>query len=148
MALGRKTGGREKGSLNHATREVRELAGEFGPAAIEELARLANEAENETARISAISLLLKRAYGDSPSVPVCIDLPDTSTAAGVIAAMAAIVSAASKGKISPAEASDLTGIIEAQRRAIELGDHENRLQKLEEAARDRLSRERGNIHDH
>ena len=135
MPLGRRTGGRQKGILNIATREVRELATEYGPAAIEELARLANEAVNETARISAIALLLKRAYGDSNSVPIHIDLPDTSTAAGVIGAMSAIVAAVSKGEISPAEASDLTSIVDAQRRAIELGDHEARLQRLEAASR-------------
>jgi hypothetical protein len=131
MALGKKTGGREKGTLNIATREVRELASEYGPAALEELARLGNEAVNETARISAIALILKRAYGDSSSVPIHIELPDTSTPAGVIGAMAAIVAAVSRGDISPAEASDLTRIVDAQRRAIELGDHEARLQKLE-----------------
>ena len=135
MALGRRTGGREKGSLNHATREVRELATEYGPAAIEELARLSNEAVNETARISAIALILKRAYGDSNSVPIHIELPATSTAAGVIGAMSAIVAAVSKGEISPAEASDLTSIVDAQRRAIELGDHEARLQRLEASTR-------------
>jgi hypothetical protein len=110
---------------------VRELASEYGPAAMEELARLANEAQNETARIAAIALILKRAYGDSNSVPIHIDLPETSTPAGLIGAMAAIVAAVSKGEIGPAEASDLTRIVDAQRRAIELGDHEARLQKLE-----------------
>jgi hypothetical protein len=133
--LGEKTGGRQKGSLNIATREIRELAAGYGPEAIKELARLANEAVNETARISAIALILKRAYGDSNSVPIHIDLPDTSTAAGVIGAMSAIVAAVSKGEISPAEASDLTSIVDAQRRAIELGDHEVRLQRLEASTR-------------
>jgi hypothetical protein len=135
MPLGKRTGGRQKGILNITTREVRELASEYGPAAMEELARLANEAVNETARISAIALILKRAYFDSSSVPIHIDLPDTSTAAGVIGAMAAIVSAVSKGEISPAEASDLTSIVDAQRRAIDLGDHEARLQRLEASSR-------------
>ncbi len=131
MAEGFKSGGRERGTLNAATREVRELAAEFSPAAIRELGRLSVAAENETARISASALLLKRACGDSNSVPIHIDLPDTSTAAGVIGAMSAIVAAVSKGEISPAEASDLTSIVDAQRRAIELGDHEARLQRLE-----------------
>ena len=82
-----------------------------------------------------IALILKRAYGDSNSVPIQIDLPETSTPAGVIGAVAAIVAAVSKGEISPAEASDLTSIVDAQRRAIELGDHEARLQRLEASTR-------------
>ena len=135
MAEGFKSGGREKGKLNAATREVRELAAEFGPAVIRELGRLSVAAENEAARISASALLLKRAYGDSNSVPIHIDLPDTSTAAGVIGAISAIVAAVSKSEISPAEASDLTSIVDAQRRAIELGDHEARLQRLEASTR-------------
>jgi hypothetical protein len=65
------------------------------------------------------------------SMRIQIGLPDTSTPAGVIQAMAAIV-AAVVGDISPGDASDLTTIIDAQRRAIEPGDHETHLQRLEQ----------------
>ena len=43
--------------------EVQELARQYAPKAIVELARLALKAKNETARIAAIRELLDRAYG-------------------------------------------------------------------------------------
>jgi hypothetical protein len=131
MALGKKTGGRAKGSLNRATAEVRALASEYGEAALEELARLANEAESEQARIAACNGILKRAYGDSNGVPIEIDLPDTSTPTGVVAGIAAIIQAVSKGDISTEAGRDLGALIDMQRRAIELNDIEQRLRRLE-----------------
>lgn len=59
----RKTGGRRKGTPNRATREITELARQYVPAAVKELARLARAAESESARVSAIGMLLDRAYG-------------------------------------------------------------------------------------
>lgn len=61
-----KTGGRQKGTLNKSTAEVKVIAGKHGEAAIKELARLALKAESETARIQAIRELLDRAYGKAP----------------------------------------------------------------------------------
>ena len=43
--------------------EVQELARQYAPTAIVELARLALKAKNETARIAAIRELLDRGYG-------------------------------------------------------------------------------------
>lgn len=63
MARGNKTGGRRKGTPNRATREISELAKGYAPAAVKELARLAKGAESESARVSAIGMLLDRAYG-------------------------------------------------------------------------------------
>jgi hypothetical protein len=53
MAKGRKTGGRVAGTPNKATAEVRDLAREYTPVVIAELARLAVEAESEQARVAA-----------------------------------------------------------------------------------------------
>lgn len=63
MAKGNKTGGRRKGTPNRITREIGELARVHAPSAIKELARLAKSAESESARVSAIGMLLDRAYG-------------------------------------------------------------------------------------
>jgi len=72
---GKKTGGRQPGSLNKVSADVRELAGQYGPAAIAELARLATEADSEQARVSACKEVLDRAYGKSPlnREPIDID---------------------------------------------------------------------------
>jgi hypothetical protein len=129
---GERRGGRKPGVPNKATAEVRLLAREHGPAAIKELARLTTEAQSEQARISACNALLDRAYGRSQvGAPIEIDLPDTSTVQGVSSALAAIVNAAAEGKLTPAEAQALCGVVEAQRKAIEMADHEERLERLE-----------------
>lgn len=66
MAVGKKTGGRVKGTLNKATAEIKSIAQRHGPAAIKELARLMMEAESEQAKVAAIKELLDRAYGKAP----------------------------------------------------------------------------------
>ena len=68
---GRKPGaGRKKGTPNKATREIRDVARQWGPAAIKEAAKLAGLTDNgkfkaasEQARISALNVILDRAYG-------------------------------------------------------------------------------------
>lgn len=69
MAVGRKTGGRQPGSLNVATREIKALAQQFGPTVIGKLAQMSGlveghpAADSETARIAAMKELLDRGYG-------------------------------------------------------------------------------------
>lgn len=134
MAQGQKTGGRQRGTPNKATAEVRDLALEYGPAAVKELARLSENATSETARVSACNAILERAYGKSlAGRPVVLDLPDTASVEGVTKAIAQIIQAAASGQITPSEAGDLCGLLEAQRRAIELSDIESRLARLEAA---------------
>jgi hypothetical protein len=70
MAKGQKTGGRQPGSLNKTTREVKELAGKHGPDAIAKLAHLMQHAESEQAQVAAAKELLDRAYGKSPQAIV------------------------------------------------------------------------------
>src|SRR5688572_1509925 len=95
---GERRGGRQKGTPNKATAEVRELALDHGPAAVRELARLAENAQSEAARVQACNSIIERAYGKAlPSRPIEIDLPDTSTVAGVSAAVSAIIQAAASG---------------------------------------------------
>lgn len=55
--------GRPKGLPNKATAEIKELARQYVPEAMIELARLAKEAESEPARVAAIKELFDRAYG-------------------------------------------------------------------------------------
>jgi len=119
------------------------LAGEYGPEALRQLARLGGlgkdeaghdlpGAQSEAARVSAIGMLLDRAYGKSmPGRVIRVDLPDTSSLDGVTRAVAALVQAAAAGEVTPAEASDLCAILDVQRRAIELTEIEARIAKLE-----------------
>jgi hypothetical protein len=63
-----KTGGRTAGTPNKSTAEIRELAGQYGAAALAELARLGTHANSEQARVSACKEILDRAYGKSTQV--------------------------------------------------------------------------------
>jgi DNA-binding MarR family transcriptional regulator len=60
-----KTGGRKAGTPNKSTAEIRELAGQYAPSALAELARLSTHANSEQARVSACKEILDRAYGKS-----------------------------------------------------------------------------------
>ena len=139
--LGKRRGGRKAGVPNKATAEIRMLAREHGPAAIQELARLAKEAQSEPARISACNALLDRAYGRSQaSQPVELDLPDTSTIDGVTRSLTAILEATAAGKLTPAEAQSLSSVIETQRKAFETAELAARIERLEEAIARRVGR--------
>lgn len=63
---GAKTGGRQKGTLNKSTADIKALAQKYAPEAMEELYRIAKRAESEAARVGAIKEILDRGYGRSP----------------------------------------------------------------------------------
>lgn len=55
--------GRPKGIPNKATLEIKDLARQYAPAALEEIARLAREGKTEQTRVAASKEILDRAYG-------------------------------------------------------------------------------------
>lgn len=57
-----KSGGRQKGTPNKATAEIKELARKHGPACIKRLAKIA-QSEDDAKAIPAIRELLDRGYG-------------------------------------------------------------------------------------
>lgn len=59
-----KTGGRQKGTPNKATRAVKELAGEYGEEAVRSLVEIMRDGEAPpAARVAASREILDRAYG-------------------------------------------------------------------------------------
>jgi hypothetical protein len=62
---GRKTGGRNAGTPNKATLEIKELARIHGPAVIERLVQLSRDPSGAVA-VSASRELLDRGYGKAP----------------------------------------------------------------------------------
>ena len=63
MALGKKTGGRVKGTPNKSTDEIKALAQQHGPKALERLIWLAENADNQATQVSACKEILDRGYG-------------------------------------------------------------------------------------
>ena len=61
-----------------------------------------------------------------------IELPDTSTVAGIDQALDIIIKAMGASELSPAEGQSFMSVIETRRKAIETGDMMERLQTLEE----------------
>jgi hypothetical protein len=68
VALGRKTGGRQKGVLNKATASLKELARVYAPECVETLIGLVRASDSDAARVSAIKELLDRGYGKASLV--------------------------------------------------------------------------------
>jgi hypothetical protein len=64
--------------------------------------------------------------------PIAIDLPPIVVTSDAVAAMGKIAATVSAGKISPSEAIELSAVVDAARKSIELLDVERRLATLEE----------------
>lgn len=62
MAKGQKTGGRQKGSLNKATKDIKELARTLAPEATKRLQELVRS-DNESVALGAVKEIYDRAYG-------------------------------------------------------------------------------------
>ena len=77
MAAGKKTGGRQRGTPNKITADIKALAAQYAPAAMIELARLALNSESDAARVAAIKELFDRGYG-RPSQSVSMDATVTT----------------------------------------------------------------------
>lgn len=88
-APGERRGGRQKGTPNRVTLEIRDLARAYGPPAIAELARLAGltkaaGSENEGTRVAAIKELIDRGYGKATQIIAgAEDLPPVKIEHGI-----------------------------------------------------------------
>ena len=63
MALGRKTGGRQKGVSNKATAEIRGHAQKYTVEALEGLAQIARTSDTDAAKVAAWKAILDRGHG-------------------------------------------------------------------------------------
>jgi hypothetical protein len=66
--------------------------------------------------------------------PVHFDNPGIEAPRDILKGLSAIVEAMAKGELAPDEASAVAAVIEAQRKAIETVELEERVRKLEEKA--------------
>ncbi len=81
--------------------------------------------------LRAVELILSRAWPARKGRPVSLALPLVQTAADLPGALAAVVAAVTAGDVTLEEGQAVAAILEAQRRGIELADHERRLEALE-----------------
>lgn len=63
MALGQKTGGRQRGTPNKATADIKEAAQQYSASALQTLVDIATNGESEAARVAAANAILDRAHG-------------------------------------------------------------------------------------
>lgn len=119
--------GRKTGSRNTATLLLDQLADGKASAILKSVMKAA-----EAGDLRAAELILSRAWPARKGRPVRFDLPPINDAAGVLKAVGAVAKAMAAGDITPEEATAVTGVLEAQRRAIEAHDHDRRLADIEE----------------
>ncbi|HEX5454735.1 MAG TPA: DUF5681 domain-containing protein [Stellaceae bacterium] len=120
--------GRPKGAKNRATLLAEQfLEGEAAALARKAVAMaLAGDA-------AALRLCLDRLIAPRRERPVRLALPALRGAGDLGAAMAAVADAAAEGTITPAEACELSQMLETYMRAVAAGDFERRLKQLEAA---------------
>lgn len=119
--------GKPKGTKHRATRIALELF-ESGVQSIAATVIEQAQAGDLTAARIVLDKILVNAKERLIELP---DLPDTRTAAGVSEAQQKILEAVAAGVITPGEASTLSGIVEAHRKAIETVELEQRIGQLE-----------------
>lgn len=119
--------GKKPGSRNKATAMLLKL--------METGAKEITTAVIEAAKggdLTAARMVLDRLVPPAKERPVSLDLPDTSDAAGIAQAQAAILQAVAVGNLTPSEAATLAGIVEGHRKALETLELEQRIAALEE----------------
>jgi hypothetical protein len=118
--------GRAPGTRNRATMIVEQLFEGAGPELARDAISMARGGDGQVMRQflrSVIGPCRRRASGFA--------LPPLNTAADVAPAVAAIAAAVAEGEITTAEAAEMSQVVERYIRALELGEIEARLKRLE-----------------
>jgi len=120
--------GRRDGSRNRATLILDALADGEAEAMLRRVVEAAKAGD-----LKAAEIVLSRVWPAKKGRPVRIDLPAIKTAPDVLAGLAAVLEATSRGDLTPDEAASVANLLEIKRRAIEIVDIESRLTRLEAA---------------
>jgi hypothetical protein len=119
-------GGRPKGTRNKATLALEALLDGDSEALTKKVIELAKAGD-----IAALRICLDRIFPVKRDRPVQFDLPPLNGASDAPAATAGVVSAVSQGELTPSEGEAVMKMIETHIAAIQVADHELRLQQLE-----------------
>lgn len=118
--------GRTPGTQNKSTLMAMALLGQDLEAITSTIVRAALDGD-----MGAAKFVVERMVPAVRERPLLIELPETTTAAGIDGAQQAILTAVACGDLLPGEATALSGIVEQRRKAIETVEIINRITQLE-----------------
>ena len=119
--------GRPPGSRNKTTMMAQALFDKNGQIIVEKITELALEKGD----LTALKICIDRIIPIQKSRTINFALPEIRTAKDVVAAYGAIIKAVSEGQLTPEEASRITTILDAMRRATDSVNIDERLSKIE-----------------
>jgi hypothetical protein len=120
--------GRPRGARHRTTVAIEALLEGEGEALTRKAIELAKAGD-----MQALRLCMDRLAPPRRDSPVAFDLPEMKTVSDAVLAMGALVGAVAEGDLTPTEAAELTGMVQAFAKIIETAEFEERIQKLEEA---------------
>ncbi len=123
--------GRPRGSRNRATLAAEQLLDGDADAIIAKVIALAKRGDPVALRI-CIDRIVPRGRGR----PIEVDLPELRKATDLVAAASAIVDAAARGEMTPAEAQEWMRVLDAQRRILETEELALRIELIEQQLED------------
>ena len=118
--------GRPPGSKNKVTEIVEQLAEGSAERLIQKAVELA-----EDGNVAALRMLLDRLWPPRKGQPVNLNMPQINSPQDVLSVVAAIWTAVGEGRITPEEASALSGLVDRSIRAVEQQEIIQRLERLE-----------------
>ena len=121
--------GRPKGARNKTTLAVEALLDGEAEAISRKAIAMAKDGD-----MTAIRLCMDRIVPPRKDRPIPFPMPKMETAADAVKASASVIAAVAEGDLTPSEAAELTTMVEAFARTIEVADLETRLIALEVAA--------------
>ncbi len=122
--------GRPKGARHKTTLAVEALLDGEAEAITRKAIEKAMEGD-----MTAIRLCLDRLAPPVKDRPVCFKLPPMEKAADAAKAASAIVAAAAAGELTPSEAGEIMKIVDVYARTLQAADIEERVERLERAAK-------------
>ena len=120
--------GKPKGARNKATTAALSLLEGEAEALSRKAVEIALEGDT-----TALRLCLERIAPAKKDGPVEFDLPSMTSAQDTAAAAGSVLTAVSEGTLTPAEGTQVMGLVDTYRRTLELTELEARIRILEEA---------------
>jgi hypothetical protein len=118
--------GRPVGARNKATLVAESIIGEHLPDVVVAACERAKQGSDR-----AQALIISRAVAPARRRPVTIDLPETATLPDILAAHADVIRYFAAGELTAEEAETASGLLEAQRRMLEVAELAERLEAVE-----------------